>query len=402
LAKLKKVSIFVFYLLLFVFPLGQLLRWQPSGLSGARFHPLDFLIFIFVIAWFLRKILKKKSFSPPLFSKEMVAFGLMAAVSLFLKKVGRLKTDEFLISFFYLLRLGNFIAFYWALSDFFTEQFVPVLKYLVWEGLAVASIAFFQYIFFPDMRILLYLGWDEHYFRAIGSFLDPAFTFLLFVFAFFSLTVYFFNNKEKKIYLYGAGFFLIFLIGLTFSRIAYLTLLAGLLTIVYFRKKVKFYFLFLPLFLGLILFLPKPGGEGVNLLRKSSLIAKLDNVKQSWQIIRENFWFGVGFNAYRFAQKDFGFISPKNWQVSNSGGGADNSFLFVFATTGIFGFISFLYFWLKVFQRSLSGVNKKPFSLLLFLTWLTLTLSSFSVNFLFYPWAMFWLMIVLAKFNVEN
>jgi hypothetical protein len=103
----------------------------------------------------------------------------------------------------------------------------------------------------------------------------------------------------------------------------------------------------------------------------------------------------VGFNAYRYAQRDYGFLEEERWQLSHAGAGADSSLLFVLATTGILGLGAYLKIWLKVLEKSGSKKNR-----LLVLTVLGVLLShSLFLNSLFYPWIMAWLWLVLATGN---
>lgn len=400
---MKNLPKIIFFLILAVFPFGQLCRLQlPGYLPGVRLHLIDVVVLIFVTTWFLEKIKNKEKFVPPAFFREMVFFGFFALISLLLQ-FGNFKPVELFSSSLYLLRLWNYFFFYWASFDFLRKYQLKLSKYLIWEGLVIAFFALIQYLFIPDSRFLYYLGWDEHYFRAIGTFLDPAFTALIINLSLISLLVDFLRQKKTNWYLlFLKGFFLITVIGLSFSRASYLSLAISLAVIFLFKKKALLFFVSLFVFVSIILLLPKPGGEGVNLLRVSSIFAKTDNFRQTIHIFKDHPFFGVGFNTFRFVQRDYGFISPKNWQDTNSGGGGDNSFLFVLATTGIFGFLVFLNFWLKIILKSFGSLAINKSALFLFSSTLAITISAFFVNSIFYPWIMIWLMMILAEFTAEN
>jgi len=43
------------------------------------------------------------------------------------------------------------------------------------------------------------------------------------------------------------------------------------------------------------------------------------------------------------AQKEKGYLNSSNWQTNHAGAGADNSYLFVLATSGTIGLIAFGY-----------------------------------------------------------
>ncbi len=384
---------FIFFLLLAIFPLGQLLRLTLPGFPQIKLQALDLLVFWFVLSWLSGKLLRKEKFAlPPLF-KPLAVFGGIASLSLILKLVA-LPFSEILPASLYLLRLLSYLAFYWAVWDFLKKENLPIFKYLIWEGVAIGFLAIVQYLALPDTRFLFNLGWDEHYFRAIGSFLDPAFTGLLLILSWTTWLAEILNRKGKiNPWQWPAGLLILFAVALSFSRVSYLVLIIATLILLFLNHKLKALFLILLGFLFLVFLLPKPGGEGVNLLRTNSFWAKTANYRQTFQIIKDNFWLGVGFNAFRLSQKNYGFIDSANWQLTNAGAGADNSFLFVWATTGVFGLLAFLFLWLKILKGA------EPVVLV---TGAALIISSFSVNALFYPWVLFWLMLILAKTRVET
>jgi hypothetical protein len=395
----------IFFLILLVFPFGQVLRWQLPFLPEVRLQPLDFLAFLFVGLWLFNKISRKEKWSPPVFFKAMALFGGVAAFSLLIK-VPRLALKEFLPASFYLLRLWNWFFFYWALTDFLAKKSFPSTKYLVLEGVAIASFALTQYLLLPDTRFLLFLGWDDHFFRAIGSFLDPAFTGLLLALAFFVWITEVLKRKQSLAFWLAGGIILLSL-ALTFSRLSYLVLLVGL-AIIFWQKKRKFVFLFFGgLLVVLLWFLPKPAGEGVNLWRLSSFIARSENYRQVWQVIRRHWLLGVGFNTYRYIQRDNGFVQPNRWfvpdlwQKSNAAAGADNSFLFVWATTGIFGLLAYLWWWGKIMAKSWTA-RKTGTGLLVLASVAAITISSLAVNSLFYPWVLGWLWLLLIILKAES
>jgi len=160
-------------------------------------------------------------------------------------------------------------------------------------------------------------------------------------------------------------------------------------------RKPKFYAALLLVFTLTVLLLPRPGGEGVRLEREASIKARLINWKQSLIIAKDHPFFGVGFNTYRYAQKNYGFLEEKNWQVSHAGAGADSSLLFVLATTGIVGLSAYLLL-LKRILDALFSIPLSPPSLAAFASLLALLVHSLFANSLFYPWIMGWLWILLG------
>jgi len=397
-----KISKILFFLILLVFPLGQLLNYSSNLLPGLRIQPLDILVFLFAVSFFLAKIFRREKIFWPLFFKEMAIFGSLAAFSLFINAT-RLSVREFLPSFFYLLRLWTYFLFYPALFNFLQKEKIKIASCLFWLGVAIAGLALAQYFLLPDTRFLFNFGWDDHYYRAIGSFLDPGYTGILLTLSFLALIVNFLERKEKPILERVLGGLLILAaLGLSFSRISYLALALGLGAILFFYRKFG-YFLTIILFFSLIVFLiPKPAGEGVNLWRLNSFWAKEVNYQQVWQIIRKNALWGVGYNAYRYAQHNYGFLDEANWETNHAGAGADNSFLFVWATCGLGGLAAFLYLWGKILQKSFQQIFQQKSALLVFVSILVLILTAMTLNCLFYPWIMVWFMFLLVQFTVDS
>ncbi len=73
---------------------------------------------------------------------------------------------------------------------------------------------------------------------------------------------------------------------------------------------------------------------------------------ESWvdaiAVIKEHFWFGSGYNSYKYAQWNLGLISDIDLHHST---GSDSTLLNIFATTGIFGIATYVWFYAK------TGIN---------------------------------------------
>ena len=388
-----KVWRWIFYLVLLIFPFGQLASfYSPFKEFFFRVHLLDIAGLCFVLYWLF--LIKKTK--PPFFFRPLAVFGVIAGISLAVKALF-LPFGELVLPFFYLLRLYCWILFFWAMTDFIKKEKIDLINLLVLEGLAVSAISLLQYLFLPDTRFLFYADWDDHFFRAIGAFLDPSFNGLILVLAFILCLKKYFGIRQgnKNFYL----FFLLLIgitVGLSFSRMSYLILIISFFIILMFKKKYKLLFPFLFFFVLIIFLIPKQTGEGVDLLRKSTSFAKIANYRQVLLISKDNLLLGVGYNLLRNEFFKRGFLAKENWQTSHAGAGADNSFLFVLATTGIFGLLSYLYFWLEIIKRTLK--EKEIFFLSAIVS---LLVSAFFVNCLFYPWILFWWGTILADFTAE-
>jgi O-antigen ligase len=245
-----------------------------------------------------------------------------------------------------------------------------------------------QYLVFPDLTQFKYFGWDDHYFRLTGTLLDPNFMGALIV---LGLGLEF---KRVKCSFLRKVFYLVTL-GLTYSRASWLVWLVLLFAytvreifsrpiktdiLMVFRTlirslKVPAFYFWLIISAVIFLLLPRPQGEGGNLARTASISGRMSSYQQAWQIIKSKPILGVGFNNYRLALKEQDF-KVENIEVNHAAAGADNSFLFVWATTGIFGLFAFL--WLVS--------SLQPMWLIL-----PLVVHALFNNTLFFPWVLIYI-----------
>ncbi|MBI2326329.1 O-antigen ligase family protein [Candidatus Collierbacteria bacterium] len=287
---------------IFVWPFGQLLQLTPLG-SPLHLQSLDIISALLFLSLFISSS-RKKITQDPLF-KPLVIFCLVALLS---------RGDPA-----YLLRFVSYTSFYFA---FRVVEFRRYYPYIVISSMIFMTIGLLQYFILPDTRFLTYLGFDDHYFRLIGSLLDPNFT---------GLVLVVFILLAPKL------FFLLPLIALalTFSRASFLSLGVSLIYLAAVKK--QFQLLLLLLILGIALyFVPKPFGEGVNLFRTFSIVSRLENQSQALAIFAQNPILGVGFGPRKI----------------------DSSFIFVLTTTGVVGFVSFLVFLKKAWKQTADPLVK--------------------------------------------
>lgn len=371
---MKKILKILFYSLILVFPFGQLAK-IPLDIPSVNLYLHDILIVFLVFSWVVWHFLtRKKIILPPLW-KPIFAFLSVVFLSWALNTYHH-PLNESVIALLYLFRWMAYAGIYFLISQ---SPSIPVSQYLIGAGIASAVFGLAQYFFLPDTRFLYYSGWDEHYYRLIGTFLDPGFTGMIYVLGLILIVQKFWHRKSVLYLLFSL---LYLALVLTYARSAYLAYLLSMTVIAWQKKSVRF-FLITFLLLALTLFLlPRPGGEGVRLERKASAGARITNWQRGLRIIQDYPLLGVGFNFYRYAQRDYGFLK-EDWQVSHSGAGADSSLLFVLATTGIPGLIFYLWLLWEM-------VKIRPAAIL------ALVAHSFFNNSLFYPWIMVWLWLLLG------
>lgn len=347
--------------LVLLFPIGQLARFP---FAGTVIHLNDFYVLFVVLSWIL---LKRKNISKDkLFLPLCIWVGVM--ILSFLINITRFPLDKMIVSSLYIWRFMIYAGLYFVIKDLYNEhQTIERLMSLAVVIVAISGLL--QFIFLPDVSFLKNLDWDDHYFRAISTFLDPGFTGIILVLGLI-LAV---NEKAllRMILIYLAFV-------LTYSRASYLAFLTSFGTFSFYKKSVRVFIIAVVVLFITIPILPKSSGEGTKLDRENSILARLNNWKQTISVWQENPLFGVGFNTYKYVS---------NTSPESHSGGADSSLLLVLATTGMIGILAYLYL-LKtswdmgdyLYKASLAGV---------------LVHSMFN-NTLFYPWVMEWLWILLA------
>lgn len=348
--------IYLFYLLLLIFPLGQLLR----GL-----YINDFLTTLVVLVWLIAKR-PKYIFNDPLF-KPLVYFAFAITLSLLVNHF-RYPREDLLAASLYGIRFIIYAGLYFVAKDLAKNR-ETIFKMLEIAVVAVAGVGLLQFIFIPDVSFLKVNEWDDHYFRLISTFLDPGFTGAILVLG--MILVFARKSILKTAFLYLA-------LALTYSRASYLMYLTSFTTIAWFQKSTKLFVIAVIALMVTIPLLPASTGEGTKLQRENSIFARLNNWKQTISVWKKNPLLGIGFNTYRYETN----VAPESHS-----GGADNSLLLVLATTGTLGFAAYVFLLKKtwemgdvVFKASLAGV----------------IIHSMFNNTLFYPWVMEWLWILLA------
>lgn len=402
----QKIVKLLFLLLLVLFPLGELGRFQL--VNDIAIHVNDIALFLIFFGWIvvnkskINQIIKAKLFKP------LLLFSFIALFSLLLQ-IYRYTQIEVIVASLYLIRWIGLVMLYFVVKEFDLE-FKEKIKYiLTLLGAIVVGFGYIQYFLYPDLRNLYYAGWDEHLYRMVSVFLDPNFAgaffvmYLVFVLGLISQKRFWIsqNDKFKTFSLYVILISTFGAIVLTYSRSAYLMLFVSVSIFLFmtissrFIRTIAISLGFLSL-LVLIIFLSKlPQSEGTNLLRTSSTNARFLAAQQAIIIIKDNPIIGVGFNAYRYAQKKYGFIPNNQKKENHAGAGTDDSYLFVIATTGIVGFISYLYVLKSILMVSYLSYRKNNniIGLVLFCSLIGLFINSFFINSLFYLFILEWIFI---------
>lgn len=236
----------------------------------------------------------------------------------------------------YLVRISMYILVLRSAKEFFrpVTQWIPVA---LWMFLLFGH---FQYVFLPDTRFLLYSGWDEHYYRLIGSVLDPNYMgAMMGVIGLFGLARFIEKQEQRWLLLSVASFVSLVL---TFSRAAWIATIVGglLLALRLKRRRLMVLGIFGVLaMIGVFFVTPKPGGEGVRLSRTISVFERLVSWQNAVKIWQYQPLVGVGFNNYKAATFRYGLLTDPSSHASNA---PSSSWLLLLATLGIFGVFGML------------------------------------------------------------
>lgn len=376
------------------FPLLEIARFTLFAALSTTLTDGIVLLQAFVFAMVF--LLKKKKVEAKL-ARPIAAFVAVSALSLIVN-AKNLPPSEFVNASLYLVRWIFYAVVYFVVLSF-NKTFIAKLKIvLAAAGSIVVAGGYMQYFFYPDLRNLRYLGWDEHLYRMFGSFLDPNFAgafFVLFFFFLLALLKRYGPRPRNRTTLIGICILSLLAVFLTYSRSALLMLLVSFSLFLILIQKKRWILLFLLAFAIAIFVLPKSfKTEGTNVLRVASSKARIESVARGLQIFSNNPLLGVGFNAYRFAQHRYGFLTDRDLSLTHAGAGVENSFVFVLATTGIVGFVSYAYLLWSIIKGTYKQGNM--FSATTTASIGGMLISALFINSLFYPPLMLWLWILIG------
>jgi len=378
----KRISRILLFLILVLFPFGQLIRISAVIVGNAvTLQPLDFFVFAFALIAIIKRYRLPEKLKP-------LRYLILVIFASFVFSFLNFSFSQLLTGAFYLLRIFAYFGFFVAFINYLKKDEAikkQIFDIMIIESIFIGIFGWLQYFIYPDVRFLYFLGWDDHLFRMIGTFLDPAFTGALLVFGCIIALEKYFSQKRSGYLL--ASVFLFISVAFTYSRASVLALLFGIFALYYLRNKLKYFILTSVVILLVMSLLPKPAGEGVNLVRVSSISARLINYQQSLTVIKNYPIMGVGFNNVCESKvKIFGIGDLSSHACS----GFDSSLMFYITTTGIIGLGVLLYVLFSIVKDGMK-INFATISV-----FSAATVHSFFSNTLFYPWVMFYLIVVFS------
>lgn len=385
-----KILIPIFFI---TFSLGEVAKIQfPNSISVGFFDMAVVLLSLF----YLKKISKGRFILK-------IPILLFIAVSVFSLIINffNYELNQILIGSLYLVRWVAYTGIYFTAVNLNKKGKEYVLKFMKFSGIAIVTIGYLQLIFYPSLKNLYYLGWDEHMHRMFSTFMDPNFAgviFVLFFVFFFVFKDELVNRKLLQYFILGSSFIAIVL---TYSRGALVMLVVCALIYSILKRNWKIIAGTMGV-LAIVFVILSPGFyiENTNLLRRASASQRLETSVQALGIFKKN-PLGVGFNTYRYAREKYGFIDTSRFGPSHSGAGVDNSLVLILVTSGIPGFIVYVFLLYKTFKLGISRLSNNKMSVVLVVSLGGILVNSFFINSLLYSFSMAWIFL-LAGLTESN
>jgi O-antigen ligase len=388
-----RVVHFFIICILALFPFGELLRLSVG--NNIVIKPLDIIVGLTSLVYVFL-LLRKKANVDKKYLVLLLSFSGIGFFSLLLNNTW-LQPRELFASSLYLIRwlcYGMVLLAVLQSDKLFKEK---LIKILLFDVISITFIGFVQFILFSSLKPLFAFGWDEHMYRLFSVFLDPNFAGTFFVLFFLFVAGLWYQTK-KRWYLVLLAF-VFFALLLTFSRAALIMFIVSTAVFCFLMQKKKIFFLLLA---SIIIFFlaasPFFYVENVNPFRQASSIARIGNYENAIGIVVAKPLLGVGFNSYRYAKTHYGIQSDWSEAPSHADAGADNSFLFVMATTGVVGFTVYLLLWREVLQRTwiLSTKKSSIRARVVLSSSIGLFINALFINSLFFPACILWLYLQIS------
>ncbi len=381
--KINWSNIFIF-LFLVIFPFGQILRFSISlfGLS-IPVHPVDIVVICAAIYTVFSRFKRPGVF-------KQLAFFLSIAVFSFIFSIFIFKTPTLIYGLFYLIRIIAYTFFFvyvWNFAKKSVENKKLLSNSLLGVSIASSVFGWIQFLMIPDINAFFVYGWDIHMLRLVGTFLDPTFLGLIIVFGLIISISKLIEEKDKRII--PIILFLLVSLAFTYSRASYLAFFGAMFVVGLTKKKLTKILLIIATITVLLFLLPTEKNNSIKLTRTFSVIARVDNYKETVRIFKEHPIFGVGFNNLCIARNKYVAIESFS---SHACSGSDSSLLLVLATTGIVGLMVLIGVAINIYKKLEKSNEVKVF----LISVVALSVHSLFSNSLFYPWVMGYMFILLA------
>jgi hypothetical protein len=391
----------LFYICVFALSLGQFGAVYKYG--GLNVYFFDVAVLVLSVVGVLYFLGVRKSFKLPRSAFLFLFFTFVAMLS-FLRVFPLHTYSELLVSGSYLFRwmfyfvAGLVVYNMMEQKNALGKRFISsseVVRAFVFSAVFVSVGGFIQLLVLPDFTVLPEsLGWDPHKNRLASTFFDPNFVgaylaLILAILLFFKVKLEL-NPKLPHFFVFSL---ITGALVLTFSRSAWLLFAAVSLVYGLFKSRP---FLIAALIIAFAAYFAVPRIQ----TRVSGTTDPADSAhfriiswKSTWEIAKENLFLGVGFNTFKYAQKDYGFLTSDSL-TNHESSGSDSSLLLVLATTGLLGFVFFAG---GLVIPALSSLKNKQWFFVAILG--GLLLESQFINSLFYPPILFFWLVFLFNYS---
>ncbi len=374
------------------------------AIGGSGILATDLLVPIFAALWVGKKIIFNEKFPKCDFIGAGFTFVIVALVTWFIG-AWDLGISAKIFSFSYIVRIITMLIVGWAASEFFVQKGETLnykwqttkeaffKRFFLISGVVIV-LGFVQFLLIPDISTFSREGgWDPHTGRLLGTWLDPNYLagFLGFLLPIIAGAWY----RKRNFWLLLLGGAALIALFLTFSRSGYLAAIIGLGSFFLLRDwKIILLAVFIAT-LGLVASerAQKRVGELTGTMASIVLqdTAEIDPTAklriQNW-IKSLDLWekypvVGIGYNTYRWRAAEEGVVDENYF----SAGGADGTHLTVLVTTGIIGFLAYMWFLTILFWKPIQRwwKTKNELQLGFAMGFLSLIIHSLFVNSLFFP-----------------
>lgn len=366
-----------------LFPLGQLARLSFS-FQQVSVYPYELCMAVSLLFMMLKYRLSV--FNKTTLSKKLLFFFISLTVS-FIVTAGSYSLYDNTVGILYLIRLIFYFIHFLYLSEHILavkQMRRTISREMIFLVIVILISSLLQYIFYPNLRNLLYEGWDPHLYRVFSFFFEP-----YLAGGALGLSILYLASHWKAVhrmfYVKWSVIIIMFvLLMLTFSRTVYLAILVT--SVVYFLRRGKpLYIAFLfCLFIILAILIPKPVGVGVQLFRTFSIETRLNNAKEGISLWLRQPFLGVGYNRIRYKKAELGLALE--YGSSHAAANYHSSFVTMLASGGIVGLALFL-----IVLLSLAEVSGTAGYYILFLS-----IISLGDNALLHPFMLYLLLRLIA------
>ncbi len=338
---LIQLSVFLILSLFILIPFGYLARVPINGqVAFFLIEPAFVLLTFFLFILFK----KKQNLLHDRCIQVSAAFIVFSVFSLIMNSWNYVLYST-AVGFLYLARITPILLFTPVAFSVIKINLIKRRRELM-IGVVVSAhliilFSLIQYFLYPELRNIMYLGWDPHLYRMLGLYFDPPIAGVVYIlFALF----FYLSGQFKHIYFkYVLPCIFLLMTLLTYSRITYIAAGVILSFILLSEKRYRILAGIAVLFLVVLFLLPRQFGEGVNLLRTKTIQARVEDYQEGWKVFASNPIFGAGYGRLRYYREQTTRLRDEGLAESHAGASFHSSYMTLLASTGVIGLILFTF-----------------------------------------------------------